>query len=45
MRLSESKCERIATALAWLAVVGGAAMAVFLMWFALWVGYMLGFKM
>lgn len=45
MKISESTRERIATALAWLAVIGGAAMAVFLLWLALWVGYDAGLKM
>jgi len=37
--------RRAMTALSWLAAIFGAAMAVFLLWLALWVGYILGFTM
>lgn len=37
--------ETMKTILAWLAVIGGAALAVFMLWLTLWIGYDLGFKM
>lgn len=37
--------ETMKTILAWLATIAGAALAVFMLWFALWVGYDIGFQM
>lgn len=37
--------ETIKNILAWLATLACAALAVFMLWLTLWVGYDLGFKM
>ncbi len=37
--------EKIYNILAWLAIIGGACLAIFILWLTLWVGYVLGFKM
>lgn len=37
--------ETIKNIFEWLAVITGAALAVFMLWLTLWIGYDLGFKM
>lgn len=45
MKISDHNRERLITAITWLGIMGVSAMAVFGLRLALWVGYVLGFKM